>query len=282
MRGIYEPALGIGPADPVEENVDHGLCCVKGCGGMESFNSGGEIASRVKEIEHCGGCLVFGPCYVSAGLADAVLGFTQDLCSRCQVNSRSDLERISYPFPFTVHADTWDMVVSQMKKTSPSFTFEVKRSKLPSQQPSRFERFVSEPKQKLSVPKRHAADQGSSDASKPKTPVTERRILESLPVAPPVPALEAPMRPQVEAPIYDEVAAPVNTRRHKAVPAPAIIEVEAEEATEPPMTEESMIPADAAVVVPFTASKSKRKSALSVDHLSRGERWKRRLPRSAW
>ncbi|WP_262267298.1 MULTISPECIES: hypothetical protein [Microvirga] len=280
--GIYEPAVGIWPADPVKENVDHGLCCVKGCCGMESFNSGGEITSRVKQIEHCGCCLIIGLCYVSAGLADAVLGFTQDLCSRCQVRSRSVLERISYPLSPTVQADTWDMVVSQMKKTSPSFTFEVKRSKLSAHKPSTFERFVLEPKQKLFPPARPPANQERSAASKTETSVVERRILESLPIAPAVPELELPSEQQVEETVQVEVKAQAPSRRRKAVASPVASSVEVEEAHETPLVKVSLAPRTSAVVVPLPISKGKRKAVASVDHLPRGERWKRRLPRAAW
>jgi hypothetical protein len=171
------------------------------------------------------------------------------------------------------------MVVSQMKKTSPSFTFEVKRSKLSPQQPSKFQRFVLEPKQKLSLRRREAMDQGSSDAGKTEAPAVERRILESLSIAPTMPASGEPAEPQVEVRAYQEAAAPKIKRRRKAAAAPAAIAVGAEE---PPLTEESTTAAEAAVVIPFKASKSKRKAALSIDHLPRGERWKRRLPRFAW
>lgn len=173
------------------------------------------------------------------------------------------------------------MVVSQMKKTSPSFTFEVKRSKLPSQQPSRFERFVSEPKQKLSVPKRHAADQGSSDASKPEAPVVERRILESLPVAPAVRRVEAPDEQPVEEPAY-EVTAPAIKRRRKAAPTAVAPSMKVEEAQEMPVTEASLTPEASAVVVSLPIFKAKRKAIPSAEQLPRGERWKRRLPRAAW
>jgi hypothetical protein len=173
------------------------------------------------------------------------------------------------------------MVVSQMKKTSPSFTFEVKRSKLPSQQPSRFERFVSEPKQKLSVPKRHAADQGSSDASKPEAPVVGRRILESLPVAPAMPRVDAPAEQQVEEPAQ-EVTAPAIKRRRKAAPADVAPSVKAEEAQEMPVIEASLTPEASAVVVSLPIFKAKRKAVPSAEQLPRGERWKRRLPRAAW
>jgi hypothetical protein len=248
---------------------------------MEGFDSRGQIASRVKEIEHCGCCLVFGPCYVSAGLADAVLGFTQDLCSRCQINSRSDLERISYPLPATVQADTWDMVVSQMKKTSPSFTFEVKRSKLSSQQPSKFQRFVLEPKQKLSVPKRHAADQGLSEASKTEAPVVGRRILESVLITPVAPHTGVAAEPQVDEPVQEMTAPVIRRRRKVAIPSLAF-SAEAEKVQGKPAVEESLVPEASAVLVPLPIFRGKRKAVASAEQLPRGERWKRRLPRAAW
>jgi hypothetical protein len=186
-----------------------------------------------------------------------------------------------YPLPSTVHADTWDMVVSQMKKSSPSFTFEVKRSERPSQQPSRFERFVSEPKQKVSVPKRHAADQGFSDVSKTDAPVVERRILESVLVAPVAPYAELPIAQHIEEPAQ-EVTAAVIKRRRKAEPASLAPSVEAEEAQEMPVIEESLAPEASAVVVRLPIFKAKRKAVASAEELPRGERWKRRLPRAAW
>jgi hypothetical protein len=173
------------------------------------------------------------------------------------------------------------MVVSQMKKTSPSFTFEVKRSKLSSQQPSRFERFVSEPKQKLSVPKRHTSHQGSADASKTEAPVVERRILESLPLTPAVPSVAVPAAPQIEDPAQ-EVTAPVIKRRRKAAAASLAPFIEAKEAQAMLAVEGDVGPATSAVVVPLPIFKAKRKAAGSAEQLPRGERWKRRLPRAAW
>ncbi|WP_262030597.1 hypothetical protein [Microvirga sp. Mcv34] len=169
-----------------------------------------------------------------------------------------------------------------MKKTSPTFTFEVKRSKLSPQQPSKFQRFVLEPKQKLSAPVHHTADQGFSDASKAEAPAVERRILESLPIVPTVLALEVPTEPQVEVPVREEVAPPVIKRRRKAKVALAGHPVEHVETQESLPVQETPAPLASAVVVPLPIIKAKRKAGASAADLPRGERWKRRLPRAAW
>jgi hypothetical protein len=72
--GINEPAVAIRPTDPVEENVDHRLCRIKGRGGVEGFDSGREVASRIKQIEHVWDCLGIEPWYEAASLIEALPG----------------------------------------------------------------------------------------------------------------------------------------------------------------------------------------------------------------
>jgi len=187
------------------------------------------------------------------------------------------LERISYPFPDTVHADTRDMVVSQMKKTSPSFTFEVKRSKFSSHKPSSFERFVVEPKRKLSSPVARLADRELAQENRKEPPAVERRILESLPRLPLEPQVAVPAEEPTEA--AESAPAPVIRRKRKVAPVMA-----AEERAAPPaehIVESGRVAAETGIVIPLRLSRSTRKAA-AVDQLPRGDRWKRRLPKAAW
>jgi hypothetical protein len=187
------------------------------------------------------------------------------------------LERISYPFPDTVHADTRDMVVSQMKKTSPSFTFEVKRSKFSSQKPSSFERFVLEPKRKLLSPVARLADKELSQENRNEAPAVERRILESLPKLPVEHHVVAPAEQPAEAPATAQ--APAVRRKRNVAPVMA-----SEEMAAPPaehIVKGGRDAVETGMVIPLRLSRTTRKAS-AVEQLPRGDRWKRRLPKAAW
>jgi hypothetical protein len=149
-----------------------------------------------------------------------------------------------------------------MKKSQRPFTFEVKRSRLPSRTPSTFQRYVAlDP----------AGERHKPDASE--LPVAKGADVPSLPKGARIlPSLSG------ERIWTEEPVAPVTA-------APDLIQVEAVEEPEvevSPAAPETTAPA---VDLPKNQREQSRRSrprAKSPDDLARGERWKRRLPRAAW
>jgi hypothetical protein len=149
-----------------------------------------------------------------------------------------------------------------MKKPQRPFTFEVKRSRLPSRKPSTFQRYV--------VPDlagaRHmpdASERPVADVADVPSLSTGARILPSL---------------SGERIWTEEPASPATT-------APNLIKVETVEEPEveaTPTAPETTEPAGDFPKRQREQSKRSRPRAKSPDDLTRGERWKRRLPRAAW
>ena len=155
-----------------------------------------------------------------------------------------------------------------MKKSTSHFTFEVKRSRLPSQKASTFQRFILDPKPTEAAPRHEprVADGNSSAVSERALP--ERRVLPSL----------------VENIVPQELIAPRPKKRRVIKPRPvveaeAVTESRPEVASEPIAIEEAVVVRPAAILA---SSKRQRVMPKTVADLPRGQKWKRRLPRAAW
>jgi hypothetical protein len=151
-----------------------------------------------------------------------------------------------------------------MKKSQRPFTFEVKRSRLASQTPSTFQRYVGAPVATGVQNEQDASGPTSIRASDPPPPRSGGRILPNL-LGEKVWVEE---RVQL-APAPPEPVETCETLEEPAIePSPAVFEMVALPANE--VDEEPSRP------------KRARRLARSPDDLPRGERWKRRLPRAAW
>lgn len=149
-----------------------------------------------------------------------------------------------------------------MKKPQKPFTFEVKRSRLPSRKASSFQRYV--------VP--HALG-ASLKLDAPEPPVAKVADTPSLrSVARILPSLSS------ERIWTEEHASP-------ATAAPALIKVETVEEPEIEVSAAGTETTEPAVDLPKRRREQFKRfkpRAKSHEGLARGERWKRRLPRSAW
>jgi hypothetical protein len=155
-----------------------------------------------------------------------------------------------------------------MKKSTPHFTFEVKRSRLPSQKASTFQRFIIAPKPAEPPPKQELLDRGGDSDAAVNVSLPERRVLPS------VVENFAPEEPVVLRPKKRRVIRP----RRTVEPAAATASM-SEEASEPIAVEEAL-PVRPAAILPFV--KRQRAVPKAVADLPRGQKWKRRLPRVAW
>jgi hypothetical protein len=155
-----------------------------------------------------------------------------------------------------------------MKKSTSHFTFEVKRSRLPSQKASTFQRFIIEPKPAEPPPKQELLDRGGIPDAAVNVALTERRVLPSIVenFAPEEPAVVRPKKRRV--------------RRHSRVAEPeSVMGGAANEINEPKPVEEDLT-IRPATVLPFV--KRQRAILKTVADLPRSQKWKRRLPRVAW
>jgi hypothetical protein len=150
-----------------------------------------------------------------------------------------------------------------MKKSQRPFTFEVKRSRLPSQQASTFQRYVVAP-DLAGAGKAPAASHLRVTAFEEATPLTvPTRILPSL-------SGEKLWReePVAQVPVASDL---LETCETLAMP---------EEEASPPVAHVMALD----VELPSNEERSKRvrRSAKAPQDLPRGERWKRRIPQVAW
>jgi hypothetical protein len=149
-----------------------------------------------------------------------------------------------------------------MKKPQRPFTFEVKRSRLPSAKASTFQRYVV-PDLARTRHKPDASELPVAKVADVPSLATGARILPSL----------SGERIWTEEPVSPATAAP------------DLIQVEAVEEPEvevSPAAPETTAPAVDLPTSQREQSKRSRPRAKSLDDLARGERWKRRLPRAAW
>jgi hypothetical protein len=153
-----------------------------------------------------------------------------------------------------------------MKKSQKSFTFEVRRSRLPSPKATTFQRYVAAPEhhQMRKVPDASGLHVVVARDAAPLP--SKARILPSL-MSKRV-WIEEPMSPIPAASSAGDV--PETGEEPEAV-------VAALPATPEVMTSRADLPRDEP-----ERSKPVRHHAKSPDDLPRGERWKRRLPRAAW
>jgi hypothetical protein len=155
-----------------------------------------------------------------------------------------------------------------MKKSTPHFTFEVKRSRLPSQKASTFQRFIIEPKPAEPPPKQELLDRvGNSDAVV-NVALPERRVLPSIVenFAREEPVVVRPKKRRVR-------------RKTRVAEPESVMAGAANEINEPNPVEEDLT-IRPATVLPFV--KRQRAIPKTVADLPRSQKWKRRLPRVAW
>ena len=151
-----------------------------------------------------------------------------------------------------------------MTKHQRPFTVEVKRSRLSSQKPSAFQRYVVAPAPLVEVriapvqAGRFVTDHGETPC------LSAARILPSL----------LGVRIWAEEPIATLTAGPA--------PVEPIEVPEEPEAEMSPPTEDVVEPAPDHPGAELKRSRSIRRRRTAPDDLPRGQRWKRRLPRAAW
>ena len=149
-----------------------------------------------------------------------------------------------------------------MKRPQRPFTFEVKRSRLPSRPPSAFQRYVVEIER---TPVSKPADLAElSTAGANEAPCQPMRVLPDL----------SGERVWTEdaVPLPPQRFEPINTTRNQEEPAQVLASAPASQSR--PHGEPSSL-----VVRP---SGKVRLRAKTVQELPRGQRWKRRLPQAAW
>jgi hypothetical protein len=153
-----------------------------------------------------------------------------------------------------------------MKKSRKPFTFEVKRSRLPSPKASTFQRYVAAPERD---PARRTPDASGLQVAisvEPPPPPSPARILPSL---------------LSERIWIEELMSPIPVASSPGDVPETGEEPEAVVAALPAAPEVMASPADLLQEEP-EQPKQVRHRAKSLDDLPRGERWKRRLPRAAW
>jgi hypothetical protein len=153
---------------------------------------------------------------------------------------------------------------SSMKKPQRPFTFEVKRSRLASRTPSTFQRYVVAPAGADVQDVQDASGPTSVRARDPIPVRSEGRILPSL----------LGEKVWVEEPVLPAPEPPEPVEACETLEEPAI-------ASSPTAFAMVELPADRADEEP-SRPKRARRLAKTPDDLPRGERWKRRLPRTAW
>ncbi|QRM34783.1 hypothetical protein [Microvirga sp. VF16] len=155
-----------------------------------------------------------------------------------------------------------------MKRSTPHFTFEVKRSRLPSHKTSTFQRFIVEPKPTEPAAQQNPLESESNPGATSEIALSERRVLPSIVES------FAPEEPSVAGSKRRRVIKP----RRVVEPEPAMASL-SQEAIAATVVEEDPI-ARPAAVLPFV--KRQRAAPKTVADLPRSQKWKRRLPRVAW